>query len=839
MNSYSFKDILKDEIPIEKDKDGKEVKILLDRIEIPKIQRDYAQGRKNEKETEVRKRFLDHIFKILNSPGQEISEMDFVYGSVLRYTRDEKEEKVFTPLDGQQRLTTLFLLYWYIGTRELEQTKREELYMLLNKFTYETRTSSREFCKELTTQKTITTFEKKPSKIITNLPWFYKSYNQDPTIKSMLNMLDDINDKYGNDNQQLFNKLQNLQFYILSLTGFNLTDELYVKMNARGKQLTDFENFKADLTKWMKDEENTEKEFFHKKVKLDDREMLYYLSFCQKIDTTWTKFFWEETKHYDIDKKDDKGKQKYPEGKIVDPLFLRLFFRYFFCKLILESNQENTKLVENQYYNFFYNEEKYQNFDSFKEVVSRNHITNFEELMDVLSKNREDIISVIQPSWQKYPKNEFVFWNEGITQSQRVILIGIILHLENQVFDKSKFKQWMRVVWNIVENTDINSHVTMISAIKLIADLYKSSANSENIYKFLANDKTEPPSSKNAVLEERKKAKFIVDCLWEDEVFINAEKHPFFKGSVDFIMSNEMTKEDFVHRTKMATSVFIHNGINHVFGKEKGHIFLRALISRYKNFEQIDNKNFTDTDENEHFFKKMLASDTIVKNATREWFSLPDEENLLIKLENEVSKLSEMNGEDQRAKKIHESLYKSSDLQKWMQEGEINKKRIRLSYRWGKRYIHRPYSKYDWVMIDGYQNEIINRLLDLYECQTDQQCKLSDGTKIPFFQGNDKVKLRRIIQNYKFEYVFDRNYVYVGLYETDEYKTKFSDIEFQYESENNFGESSQGWICRKKYDYQNEVNLEEQIHGFIEKIENEVFNLSNPDSLIAKLSQYD
>ena len=29
-----------------------------------------------------------------------------------------------------------------------------------------------------------------PSKKITNLPWFYKSYKQDPTIQSMLNMLD-------------------------------------------------------------------------------------------------------------------------------------------------------------------------------------------------------------------------------------------------------------------------------------------------------------------------------------------------------------------------------------------------------------------------------------------------------------------------------------------------------------------------------------------------------------------------------------------------------------------------------------------------------------------------
>ena len=102
MNKYSFNDILKKEIPISME--DKEISILLAKIEIPKIQRDYAQGRDSEKE--VRKRFLDAIFESLSK--NEPMEMDFIYGAI-----DEKE-KVFTPLDGQQRLTTLFLLYWYI-----------------------------------------------------------------------------------------------------------------------------------------------------------------------------------------------------------------------------------------------------------------------------------------------------------------------------------------------------------------------------------------------------------------------------------------------------------------------------------------------------------------------------------------------------------------------------------------------------------------------------------------------------------------------------------------------------------------------------------------------------
>jgi len=70
--------------------------------------------------------------------NNKLLELDFVYGNI--------ENDVFQPLDGQQRLTTLFLFHWYIAQNidKLNETKKEFL-----KFTYETRISSREFCNEL------------------------------------------------------------------------------------------------------------------------------------------------------------------------------------------------------------------------------------------------------------------------------------------------------------------------------------------------------------------------------------------------------------------------------------------------------------------------------------------------------------------------------------------------------------------------------------------------------------------------------------------------------------------------------------------------------------------
>ena len=75
-------------------------------IEIPIIQRDYAQGRKG-KEV-LRKNFLSDLKNALDSSGGTIK-LDFVYGSI--------ENDNLNPLDGQQRLTTLWLLHWYIALR--------------------------------------------------------------------------------------------------------------------------------------------------------------------------------------------------------------------------------------------------------------------------------------------------------------------------------------------------------------------------------------------------------------------------------------------------------------------------------------------------------------------------------------------------------------------------------------------------------------------------------------------------------------------------------------------------------------------------------------------------
>ena len=85
------------------------------KIEIPIIQRNYVQG--NDKT--IRRHFVNYLVKALTQ--QSPVELDFVYGAERQDTRltdncapnncAPQVGKVLIPLDGQQRLTTLWLLH--------------------------------------------------------------------------------------------------------------------------------------------------------------------------------------------------------------------------------------------------------------------------------------------------------------------------------------------------------------------------------------------------------------------------------------------------------------------------------------------------------------------------------------------------------------------------------------------------------------------------------------------------------------------------------------------------------------------------------------------------------
>lgn len=349
----------------------------VDKIDIPRIQRDYAQGRIEE--AERREKFLEAIFKCLRESAP--LHLDFIYGKI--------EEKIFYPIDGQQRLTTLFLLHWYFGVID---GKFDEL-EILKKFSYDTRPSSRDFCIALVdnAKEISTVFENKKEgeesvpALIKDFSWFKYGWEDDPTISSMLVMIESIHKKFEDIRIDGWSKLVDkelITFEILDLgkEGFELPDELYIKMNARGKQLTSFENFKAEFIDFLGKEYGEQKVWSYE-ISGEKRKLSYNEYFSYKIEKEWCDLFWAYRNEsslstrqspidneimnfiyviaqlcYFKDNKDKEAKDFKRNLEIIKDVFAEkdnVDFLFFILDCLYDNSLDNKKVSKNKLENFF------------------------------------------------------------------------------------------------------------------------------------------------------------------------------------------------------------------------------------------------------------------------------------------------------------------------------------------------------------------------------------------------------------------------------------------------------------------------------------------------------
>lgn len=535
------------------------------KIEIPIIQRDFAQGRSNEKTTKIRGLFLDSLIKAIESENECI-ELDFVYGDI--------KNGVFQPLDGQQRLTTLFLLYWFFAykTGNLSGNKSN-----FKKFTYETRISSREFCNELVEKGEQLGDGKTLIEKITDASWFFMSWKKDPTIKAMLVMLNSIEFKLNSKSQEELTKEWNklisenppITFHFKQLDDIGLTDDLYIKMNARGKALTDFENFKARFEKYIKENE-FEKDLSLTEANKEQWKELTEKTFSHRIDTVWTDLFW---KH--------RG-----DDNLVDNEFVK-----FIAGIAINSYAENQEIFESKdedrLTRKILEEKKEKNITD--EAVKRERIerritllfnnpneitpedfpskTSFEYLkscFDIYS-NKKFKYDELKPedlklwdfietkkvkinSENKLDNNLFLdLVKDSKTEyKQRVLFYAQTQFLlKAEVFNSKCFAEWIRVVRNIVQNATIDSAGAYIGAIGLIKELSKGC---ENIYQHLNDNSIKSGFASNQLKEEILKANLIQqDNIWSNQIF-TVEDDTFLKGEISFLLEYAKNENRFEYQ---------------------------------------------------------------------------------------------------------------------------------------------------------------------------------------------------------------------------------------------------------------------------------------------------
>ena len=340
-------------------------------VVIPKVQRDYAYGREEKRVQEILTGLLGSILDAVNNNNEVI--LDFIYGGA-HYKEDEVTAGLI-PLDGQQRLTTLFLLYFYASLLDGVNISFEEVNFLSN-FRYDTRQSANEFCKHLVTdirQDILQRYDKEHGsikKLITDHPLYLMNYDNDPTIVSMLNVLVVIENMCREKGllhlePSLWRRLidrDNIKFYTLSLNDFGLTDDLYIKMNSRGKRLTPFEIFKADVMAAIKVIDDREPDESQKQKNV----------FSNKMDSKWIDIVWNSTdKHIDEDHKASDVTEE------ADSRYSWLFKNIFWLEYCLEGKDTKTyKSIE---------EVSSKKSDYIKEILSsKEEVLQVEDIFDVL-----------------------------------------------------------------------------------------------------------------------------------------------------------------------------------------------------------------------------------------------------------------------------------------------------------------------------------------------------------------------------------------------------------------------------------------------------------------------
>ena len=482
--------------------------IRLQKIIIPIIQRDYAQGRDNPDVARVRERFIEALYKAVT---EKPITLDFVYGDI------DKEGNM-TPLDGQQRLTTLFLLHWYAAKYA---AKKENILKdndaFLKKFSYETRYSARNFCHKLVNYNP--EFKKDSlSEEIIDQAWFPLDWKNDPTISSMLRMLDAIHNRFK-DVTDLWNKLKErcITFYFLPIKDMGLTDELYIKMNSRGKPLTLFEHFKAELEREIR---NIDDELANKIVR--------------KIDIDWTDLLWKY-RNSNTGSLDDN---------IIDDEFLRYF--KFICDVIYyrkeisagnrgkdvfelldlysssksEDAEENIKTLE-RFFDCWLN---IRDYSDPKDFLS-SFMANTHEDGKILVKSGTDL-NIFKdclhtyPDRAKFPLNRFV------------LLYAITTYLQNlDKVTESDFKRRIRIVNNLIQNSrdeisDRQDRNRMPAILKQTEAI---------ILTGVINDDIGPSFNAHQIKEEKGKIKHLESNPDMAGVMFELEDHDLLKGQISIV----------------------------------------------------------------------------------------------------------------------------------------------------------------------------------------------------------------------------------------------------------------------------------------------------------------
>ena len=308
-----------------------------------------------------------------------------------------------------------------------------------------------------------------------------------------------------------------ITFYFLPLDKMGITDELYIKMNSRGKPLTRFEHFKAEL------------ELQIKAVNEDLAKQI-----VSKIDKEWSDLLWP---YRNSDTDDEQA------DMVTDDEFLR--YIHFVSDLISYRNDEleikdEFEIIEKQF--------------SKGNPKAEENILLLENLFDIWTKisdinsffNDYFTLTDYAPGKTKIDKQANLFQDccahYGIIIGKRpqfplgrfILLYCFILKLQHQEIEDADFRRRLRIVNNLVNNSVNTLRSDFMKELLLQVDKIIISGIVEQVEEGKARFQS------RQMEEEKKKLQWISEHPGMSETLFRLEDHPYLNGYIKAVGLNNL-----------------------------------------------------------------------------------------------------------------------------------------------------------------------------------------------------------------------------------------------------------------------------------------------------------
>ncbi len=470
------------------------------KIIIPDLQRDYCWGGNASDGDQMHELVTDFVTSLIELFNQN-SEEEFTMGLIYGYEQPKSHIQL---CDGQQRITTLFLLLGILNRKtngkfqselisefELNQDDKEPYLQ------YAIRESTLFFLSDLVCRffLDMETESKPIGEIITESDWYFDEYSLDASIVSMINALELIDRRLALEDENLdyWTDFGNFILHKINMLYYDMGnrsqgEETFVIINTTGEPLTPTENLKPIFIN-----------------KLPEKEQQNVSKWWEE----WETYFWKN-------RKGEGGKQ----NDTSDKGFLE-FFRWVI--LLNTSNKEDFRYIANG------NKITIKNLQWDEDYVKvAKTIQEYFEIVKFLFDESGFFLGdkdLLAPE----DMNSQIDWFRILPVIEYVKRFGYVKHFGCvKRFGKDNLRNIERVKMffrNMAKNNNVSSNIgTMLPlAVKVIKDLpTEDIASMEEISKTLL---TEEEKQKFTIYKNASNREELEDAFWkeEDHVIWNGE----------------------------------------------------------------------------------------------------------------------------------------------------------------------------------------------------------------------------------------------------------------------------------------------------------------------------